>query len=146
MSARKLVWAATAVFAVSLLAGAQEQKPEKVIKHVPMKSTSPTSGHDMYVAYCAACHGTDGKGAGPAAEALKVPPTDLTVLSKNHGGEFPSDRVISVIRGEDELAAHGTREMPIWGQLFWTTSRGNQAEVHLRVRNLTEYIKSLQAR
>jgi mono/diheme cytochrome c family protein len=146
MSARKLVWAVAAVVVVSLMAGAQEQKPQKVIKHVPMKSTSPTSGHDMYVAYCAVCHGTDGKGGGPAAEALKVPPTDLTILSKNHGGEFPAQRVNAVIRGETGLAAHGTREMPIWGQLFWTTSHGNAGEVQLRVRNLTEYIKSLQAK
>jgi mono/diheme cytochrome c family protein len=146
MSARKLIWAVAAAVALTLTAGAQEQKTEKVIQHVPMKSTSPTSGHDMYTAYCAVCHGTDGKGGGPAAEALKVPPTDLTTLSRNHGGEFPAERVGAVIRGQAELTAHGTREMPVWGQLFWTTSHGSAGEVQLRVRNLTEYIKSLQAK
>lgn len=62
--------ACLAVFGVS---------PHKEIRHVPVKAGSPASGPEMYTAYCAVCHGIDGKGKGPAAEALKVPPTDLTV-------------------------------------------------------------------
>ena len=81
---------------VALLLGvgmmAAQEQSEKTIKHVPIKGTSPVSGKDMYVAYCAVCHGTDGKGVGPAASALKVPPTDLSSLSKNNGGKYPSLR------------------------------------------------------
>src|SRR5271169_5952231 len=139
---------AVLVLFFTLAAGArdQSQAPEKVIKHVPVTATSPTSGEEMYKTYCAVCHGQDGKGKGPAAGALKVPPTDLTTLSKNNGGKYPSLKVAAAIRGEGNLPAHGTKEMPVWGQLFWTISHGHETEVQQRVVNLNKYIESLQAK
>jgi mono/diheme cytochrome c family protein len=117
-----------------------------VIKHVPVKPTSPASGKEMYTTYCAVCHGLDGKGAGPAAEALKVPPTDLSTLSKKNGGKFPALEVAATIRGEANVPAHGTKDMPIWGRLFWSMSGGHQGEVQQRVANLTNYVDSLQGK
>src|SRR5208337_193243 len=90
MSIRKVILVFTALIVCCGAAAAQEQTQgtQKVIKHVPVRSTSPVSGKEMYTAYCAVCHGTDGKGGGPAASALKVPPSDLTLLSKNNGGNI----------------------------------------------------------
>ncbi len=99
----------------------------------------------MYKSYCAACHGTDGRGNGPAAEALKVPPTNLTKIAARNGGKYPSLRVSAIIRGEETLPAHGSKDMPIWGNLFWSMSGGHEAEVQQRVTNLNKYIESLQA-
>src|ERR1700758_999190 len=67
---------------------------------------------------CASCHGTDGKGKGPVSEALKVPPPDLTMLAKNNNGVFPTNAVYETIDGLQRMAAHGSREMPIWGFRF----------------------------
>jgi mono/diheme cytochrome c family protein len=125
-----------------MLASAQEPKTE--IKHVPITPTSPASGQEMYKTYCAVCHGTDAKGNGPAAEALKVPPTDLTALAGKNGGKYPAMKVAAIIRGEDVLAAHGSKEMPIWGHLFRSISGGHESEVHQRVANLNQYLESLQ--
>ena len=100
----------------------------------------------MYTSYCAVCHGTDGKGGGPAASALKVAPADLTMLSKSNGGKYPALKVTSAIRGESNLPAHGSKEMPVWGSLFRDMSDGHEGEVQQRVANLTEYIESLQAK
>jgi mono/diheme cytochrome c family protein len=100
----------------------------------------------MYANYCAACHGKDGKGNGPAAEALKVPPTDLTVLAKHNKGKFPSDHVAAVLSGKAMTPAHGSSEMPIWGKVFWSISEGHKGEVQQRVTNLTKYIESLQVK
>jgi len=119
---------------------------QKQIKHVPAKATSPASGQEMYTAYCAVCHGSDGKGGGPAAEALKVPPPDLTTLARKNGGKYPSDRVASAIQGDLHLPAHGSKEMPVWGNLFWRMSQGHASEVQLRVTNLNNYGESLQAK
>ena len=132
-----------AVVALAMMVSAQSP-PKTEIKHVPIKATSAASGQDMYKNYCAVCHGTDGKGAGPAAEALKVPPSDLTTLASRDGGKYPSLRVAAIIRGEATLAAHGTKEMPIWGNLFWGMSGGHETEVQQRVTNLNKYIESLQ--
>ena len=130
------------VIATVVMAPAQETKKE--IKHVPIKATSAASGQEMYKTYCAVCHGTDGKGNGPAAEALKVPPTDLTVLTQKNSGKYPALRVAAIIRGEEVLVAHGSKEMPIWGHLFWSMSGGHGAEVQQRVANLNKYIETLQ--
>jgi mono/diheme cytochrome c family protein len=140
---RKCFGVCIIVLLFALAVNAQDQN-QKVIKHVPVTPTSPTSGADMYKAYCAVCHGDNGKGNGPAAAALKTMPTDLTTLSKNNGGKFPDLKVASMIRGEGNVAAHGTPEMPVWGQLFWGMSHGHEGEVQQRVSNLTKYIGSMQ--
>ena len=114
------------------------------IKHVPIQRTARTSGREMYQTYCAVCHGIDGKGHGPAVEALKVPPPDLTTLARLNGGRHPSDHVRSAIEGDLRLSAHGTKEMPVWGYLFWRMSQGQGSEVQLRVVNLNSYVASLQ--
>jgi mono/diheme cytochrome c family protein len=119
---------------------------QKEIKHVPVKPTSAASGKEMYDTYCAVCHGKDGKGNGPAADALKSAPTDLAKLTANNGGKYPSEKVSNTIRGDQNIPAHGTKDMPIWGNLFWHMSQGHQSEVQLRIANLDRYIESLQAK
>ena len=145
MRIERLVSLCVALMLFGLVAGAQEQ-PKKTIKHVPLTATSPSSGQEMYKTYCASCHGTDGKGNGPAASALKMPPADLTQLAKTNGGKFPDLKVASTIRGESNIPAHGTPEMPVWGQLFWGMSHGHEGEVQQRVANLTKYIETMQAK
>jgi mono/diheme cytochrome c family protein len=119
---------------------------QKEVKHVPIQRTSAASAQEMFTTYCAVCHGKDAKGNGPAANALKVLPADLTMLAKKNGGKYPSERVASTIRGDVDVPAHGTREMPIWGNLFYHMSQGHQAEVQLRIANLNRYIESLQVK
>ncbi len=111
---------------------------------VPAPHTAATSGKQMYQAYCATCHGIGGKGDGPVASALKVPPADLTALSNRNNGKFPSVQVVNIITGPSGAAAHGTKEMPVWGPIFRTMEHQHESEVRLRVANLTDYIKSLQ--
>jgi len=111
---------------------------------VPAPHTSATSGKEMYLAYCATCHGREGKGDGPVASTLKVPPADLTALSKRNNGKFPSVQVVHAITGPGNAPAHGSREMPVWGPVFMNMEHQHESAVRLRVANLTEYIKSLQ--
>jgi mono/diheme cytochrome c family protein len=103
-------------------------------------------GPELYRAYCASCHGRDAKGGGPAAAALKTSPPDLTLISRRNRGAFPLTKVQSIISGEEiGTAAHGSREMPIWGPIFsqiaWDQDLGR-----VRVYNLAKYIESLQQR
>src|ERR1035437_1085157 len=100
---KKLIVMFTALIAFTCTVAAQDQtqgQPEKTIKHVPVKSTSPVSGKDMYATYCAVCHGTEGIGGWPWATALKFRPTDLPLLSRSSGGNYPSIKVRFPIRNE----------------------------------------------
>jgi len=134
--------AITAVFAGSALA---QEKSNVTIKKVPAPPTSPASGQDMYVNYCAACHGKGGKGDGPAAPALKTPPTDLTMLAKQNKGEYPAAHVSTILQGGD-VPAHGSKDMPVWGVVFRGMSGGHQPQVQQRIVNLSNYIASLQVK
>jgi mono/diheme cytochrome c family protein len=114
----------------------------KIQQTVP-KDVSPADGKGMFMEYCAACHGTDAKGNGPAAPALKKAPADLTQLSAHNGGKYPDVRVSRFIEGVDTVQAHGTRDMPIWGDVFKSLNRDTAATT-MRVSNLTEYVRSIQ--
>ena len=82
------------------------------------------SGEQMYKQYCAACHGADAKGHGPAASFLTTPPPDLTTLAKRHLGKFPFDYVSNVLKFGTGPSAHGASDMPTWGPIFrYSTSR-----------------------
>jgi len=128
------------VFGLATVLMAQDKPKLKVVS--PTK-TSPSSGSEMFRSYCAACHGLDGKGNGPAVPALKTSPGDMTLLAKNNGGKFPELKIFNTIRGEVGFAAHGSKDMPLWGDVFREMGR-DATQVTLRIRNLTKYIESLQ--
>lgn len=138
------------LFAVFLIlwAPALPAAQQTTIKHVPAAPTSAASGQEMYVEYCAACHGRSGKGDGPAVPALKTAPTDLTRLAAQNAGQFPTDRVMESIQAGPHVPAHGSQEMPIWGHIFsrMSSSKDPETEVQLRVHNLVEYIKTMQVK
>jgi mono/diheme cytochrome c family protein len=75
-------------------------------------------GKAEYHSSCAPCHGSDGKGTGPVIAGLKVPPPDLAVLAKKNNGVFPFNSVYEIIDGRKTIIAHGTRDMPIWGDRY----------------------------
>lgn len=101
-------------------------------------------GPDLFRAHCAACHGPDGKGTGPVGAALKIKPADLTVLAKNNGGKFPTQRIQKFISGDEpSLLAHGTREMPVWGPIFHQIEE-DQDFGNVRLQNLIKYLETIQ--
>ena len=120
-------------------------EPTKTIKRVNARPTETLSGVDLFKEYCAVCHGNDAKGSGPAAEALKKRPADLTQLARKNGGTFPELHVMNFIKGQDVVAAHGSRDMPIWGSIFSQMSQ-NQDLVQVRTYALLKYIEQMQAK
>jgi mono/diheme cytochrome c family protein len=118
---------------------------QKTIKQEPVKSIPDVAGAATFREYCTSCHGIGGHGNGPAATALKVAPTDLTLISKRAGGTFPFATIKSKIAGDDVVAAHGSRDMPTWGPLFKEADTSNSV-AELRLTNLVKYIEGMQSR
>jgi len=139
-----VILAIVAVFAIAQQAAPAQSAP--AVKHVPITNTASNSGSEMFHSYCAVCHGKDGKGGGPAAAAMKTPPTDLTALAKNNSGKYPASHVAAVIRGQATTPAHGSQDMPVWGPLFSSISQGHEGQVQQRITNLVTYIETLQAK
>ncbi|HTS27259.1 MAG TPA: cytochrome c [Bryobacteraceae bacterium] len=136
----------TVLFAASIAIGALAAQNQPTIKKVPLPQTSPSSGQEMFEAYCSACHGKSGRGDGPAHTALKKAPADLTRLTVRNNGKFPDDRVAAVLTSGDAIDAHGSAEMPIWGDLFNHLKPNRNDLVQLRISNLVAYLQSIQAK
>jgi Cytochrome C oxidase, cbb3-type, subunit III len=130
-----------AVAVLPILLTAQKRTREEFSLPV----TSPTSGEQMYRAYCADCHGRDARGNGSLAPILKITPPNLTTLSKRNHNKFPYSLVYQTINGKSGKSSHGSREMPIWGPVFRNMGKGKKGEAELRMKTLTKYIESLQA-
>ena len=128
-----------------LAAFAADQSPSKNIKRVNARPTETLNGVDLFKEYCAVCHGNDAKGDGPAADALKKRPADLTQLARKNGGAFPELHVMSFIKGENAVAAHGSRDMPMWGSIFSQMSP-NPDLVQVRTYALLKYIEQIQTK
>jgi mono/diheme cytochrome c family protein len=141
MRMTKLTIAMTGLVVLAMgVAGASQEKPQIVTTRPPV--TDVSDGPGMFKAYCASCHGINGKGNGPAAKALKTAPADLTKISERNDGKFPDAKVRRYIEGLDEVAAHGSRDMPVWCDVL----RGidDRDQTTLRISALTAHIRSLQ--
>lgn len=116
---------------------------------VSVAATQPNNGKQMYVNYCATCHGLDGRGHGPTTVALKVAPADLSALSRSNHGTYPALRVEAVLKFGVEAPAHGSQEMPVWGPVFRRIDNRGGGSANLdamRIENLVGYVKALQAK
>jgi mono/diheme cytochrome c family protein len=148
MFPKKRVLFGTGVLFLGIFFLAQEsgiaQTTNKTLKEVPTSQSQADSGKQMYKDYCAACHGIDGKGNGPAVEFLKAPPPDLTTMAKRYGEKSVVPKVTFILRADTQSKAHGTPDMPIWGPVFSSVSHHNEQVVLLRIHNLSTYVDSIQ--
>ena len=146
---RWLIVVAGLAVLVIVVAVAAAQTPTVSDAPLTWKKLALSDGEGLYGELCAVCHGVEAKGDGPAAPALRTPTPDLTLLANTNGGEFPFEMVQGAIRGEGEIVAHGSRQMPIWGTAF-SQLRPDQkpsqraAFARLRIYDLTAYLESLQ--
>src|SRR5689334_20775099 len=131
-----------AVLCVSVAVRAEESG--KTIKRVPVTDAGTLDGQQLFTHYCAVCHCKDAKGTGPAADALKKGPADLTPISRKAGGTFPEVHVMRITKGDDVVGAHRSRDMPIWSELF--TSLSSKETIELRVNALMKYLQTIQAK
>jgi mono/diheme cytochrome c family protein len=132
------------VLFLAFSAMAVHAQTKATVPQAPQNLIYSIKGPDLYRAYCASCHGLTGRGDGPAAPALKAKVPDLTLLARSNGGMFPSARVRKMISGDEVLASHGSREMPIWGPIFHQVEEDRDFGA-VRLENLAKYLESIQS-
>lgn len=137
---RQTVLFCVVVLATLSLSGQVKQPGKNAQTEMP----DVASGKQTYTEYCATCHGTDGKGMGPTASVLLIPPSDLTTLAKKHGDKFPEEYVTRIVRLGKPIPAHGSVEMPIWGPVFSARDKFSELAVQVRIKNLCAYLNTLQ--
>lgn len=105
-------------------------------------------GEKYFVRYCASCHGMTGAGDGPVAHSLTKAPANLRLLSDKYGWPLPAARLADLIDGREAVRAHGTAEMPVWGERFYAQGEGERGEVGISevLRKIVAYLETIQDR
>jgi mono/diheme cytochrome c family protein len=105
----------------------------------------PEDGRQLFLTYCASCHGPNGRGGGVMSSELRHVVPDLTKFAMRNGGVFPSVRLQQIIDGTG-IPSHGTREMPVWGDAFRRMRGGSEASASARIEAVTKFLESIQDR
>ncbi len=136
-----LILTATAV--VPQLLGADQATEDKAF--------FVAKGRVTYRVYCINCHGAKAQGDGTLAEMLTTKPSDLTQMKAESDGSFPADRVRDIIDGRTGVRGHGMKEMPVWGDVFQTSSlepsgsdESGEERSKRKVHELVLYLESIQ--
>ncbi len=105
-------------------------------------------GRKYFVRYCASCHGTDGAGDGPVAKSLARPPANLRLLADKYGLPLPAARIAEFIDGRDASRAHGTADMPVWGEKLYAMGEGERGEFGIGevIGKIVAYLNTIQDR
>ncbi len=125
--------------------------PALIFAALPAAAQDAERGEELYRVHCATCHGIEATGQGPMAGVLVIKPADLSVLSANNGGVFPTERVVKRIDGRDPLISHGS-PMPVYGFFFEgqdsaiKTPSGQPVLTSQPIVDLLEFLKSIQTR
>jgi hypothetical protein len=105
------------------------------------------SGEELYLRFCASCHGSHALGDGPVSRSLNVAVPDLTRIASRYGG-FPVGRIRDIIDGRGiDTQSHGTREMPVWGYELWVqvgADASAQKAARDAINKLVEHLRSIQ--
>lgn len=107
------------------------------------------TGRDSYVDLCAGCHGPSGRGDGPSAAGLDVPPADLTRIAARNGGVFPKVEVMAQIDGYAKGEAHYGAMPAFWPLLegrtvLVQTGEGIVTPTPEPLVELAAYLESIQ--
>jgi mono/diheme cytochrome c family protein len=109
--------------------------------------SSIARGRELYLRYCGACHGNDADGRGPVAEDLKESPPDLRYLGERYGTPLPTGTIARFIDGRQNVAAHGPRDMPVWGRRFydaWTAHQAGEEDLQAQIKEIVSYLNAIQ--
>jgi mono/diheme cytochrome c family protein len=110
------------------------------------KSGEIARGRALYLDHCAVCHGRNADGKGPMAKVLSTPPANLRLLSERYGNPLPTEQIAGFIDGRADVAAHGPRDMPVWGNSAWEKepSQSEPGQVTPAIASLIAYLQSIQ--
>ncbi len=119
------------------------------VSQVALSAESDVSaGQHYFIRYCASCHGADGMGDGPVAKSLNTPPANLRMLGDKYGMPLPAHRLAKLIDGRNTIRAHGTRDMPVWGERLYELGQGEKGDTGIGevIAKIIAYLNTIQDR
>lgn len=116
-----------------------------LFSYAALKAAQVDAGKEFYLKHCSSCHGEEGHGNGPVGKYLRVKVPDLTLIKRKNNGIFPLDKVMAAIDGRRDVRGHGSREMPVWGEIFQRQQeKAPERTTLLKAKIIAEYVGALQ--
>lgn len=107
------------------------------------RAVQARKGYDHFVEHCVVCHGEDAKGV--TVDTLSVQPPDLTLITKRRSqNEFPVMTIAKIIDGRTYIKSHGSRAMPIWGDVFSKQDYMTEDEIRGKLGEIVAYLINIQ--
>lgn len=107
------------------------------------RAVQAQNGKLHFQKYCSVCHGLDGTGV--VIDTLDIQPADLTmIVTSRRNDAFPVLEIANIIDGRKMSKAHGTRAMPIWGEVFSTNEHLTESEIKGKLGEIIAYLMSIQ--
>lgn len=107
------------------------------------RANQAAKGKAHFQKYCSTCHGLDGTGI--IIDTFDIQPADLTQIRGDRDSqEFPILEIANIIDGRKMVKAHGTREMPVWGEVFSTDEHLSESQIKGKLGELIAYLMSIQ--
>ena len=107
------------------------------------------AGRARYAENCASCHGTSGRGDGPAAAGLRTPPADLTAIAARRDGVWPQLEIMSIVDGYSRPDPDRD-DMPVFGDFLdgdlvrYDTGTGVLTPTPVKLIAMVNYLETLQ--
>lgn len=101
---------------------------------------------DVFDRNCSECHGV-GASEPRYVEEFGAKAPDLRRLWSRYGTPLPRERLAEFIDGRADVAAHGPREMPVWGRELYKELPDNKSVREMRAGTidlLLDFIESVQ--
>jgi cytochrome c553 len=150
---KQITFIAVVLAVIALAANVAAQSPPRPaapprIVIVAAQPTTSIDGATLFEAYCASCHGSSGRGNGPAARAIPTPVPDLTRYSQAHEGDCLMSLLATLQTGHrsqtEPKVSDNDPDMPNWAPIFRSMSSNNEGLMYLRLRNVAQHVAKLQ--
>lgn len=125
-----------AVVAFLIFIGCQSNPPEH------SRVGQALRGEKIFHEQCGSCHGDNPDKS--AIGKLETPPPNLRYIMQRRGvEEFPIAEIARIIDGRNEVAAHGPRAMPVWGEVY--SQEGlDEDDIRGKKGELVAYLMNIQ--
>ena len=126
-------------FVLQSMSSCEQKPPEKSLVAQAAK------GEVIFQKQCAHCHNSENIEE-TIADLGAVPP-DLTTIIRRRGlTKFPVTEIAKIIDGRQAMSSHGSREMPIWGEIYSENDGLDEDQIQGRKAELIAYLILHQTR
>jgi len=105
------------------------------------------TARDVFSRYCSECHAVSGA-VDASSQGIQASAPDLRELWREHGSPLNREELSEFIDGRRDVEAHGSRDMPVWGERLYGNLPDTETVEEMRagtIELLLDYLDTIQS-